>query len=404
MPQVWCPEPKFVDEQALPTYIEGMKYAGCRPCDPSLITMLAALSTSLLDDATARQLPQFVALAYWLRPAHLTRLSLELSQRDSPGLLRSPRGIALHLPPANVDTIFVYSWAMSVLAGNANVVRLSERLTLNADWLVRATARVVAQHDETHRQIFCNYPYGGETERAIAAQCDLRLIWGGDAKVRAVAQVPIRPDGLSLGFPDRQSLAIFDSDAYQIADEATRDKLAANFFNDVYWFDQMGCGSPRLLVWLGNPGELASDFYRRLRRAIQAHRYSVETGVTIDNSALANDLLAEGIATHYERFDNALHVSRTVDPVAAIARPHGGGFLCDWVAESLDAVAGMIGRKVQTITHFGIAPAAVERLGLSIAGRGGYRIVPVGQALQFDTTWDGVELFEHMTRKVLIRW
>ena len=58
---------------------------------------------------------------------------------------------------------------------------------------------------------------------------------------------------------------------------------------------------------------------------------------------------------------------------------------------------------VQTITHSGLTNAELELLANGIAGRGGYRIVPIGQALQFDTTWDGIELYEHMTRKILVR-
>ena len=34
-----------------------------------------------------------------------------------------PRGLALHITPANVDTMFLYSFAVSLLAGNLNVVR-----------------------------------------------------------------------------------------------------------------------------------------------------------------------------------------------------------------------------------------------------------------------------------------
>src|SRR5229473_1854189 len=43
------------------------------------------------------------------------------------GVRRFPRGLVFHVPPANVDTIFVYSWALSALAGNRNVVRISPR-------------------------------------------------------------------------------------------------------------------------------------------------------------------------------------------------------------------------------------------------------------------------------------
>jgi hypothetical protein len=403
MALVWSPAAETVADEALVARVAALTYAGRAPRHPDLIAMLGGLSRHILADPAARRVPQYVALAYWLRPAALTRLSAELAQGDAPGRLRVPRGVALHLPPTNVDTIFVYSWAMSVLAGNANVVRLAESLSADTQWLVGAVSRVVAEHGEAGRHLFCHYAYGGETERALARHADLRMIWGGDAKVEAVSRVPVRPDGLSIGFPDRQSLAMVATDAYGAADAAARDALAVDFFNDVFWFDQMGCGSPRVLVWLGEPGALAEDFYGRLRGVIGARGYGVETGVAIGKTVLANDLLAEGVVSRYRRFGNALDVNRTADPGTALARSHGGGFLCDWVAPSVEAVAAIVTRKVQTITHFGVQAAALERLAQGISGRGGYRIVPVGQALQFDPTWDGIDLFEHMTRRIVIR-
>ena len=132
--------------------------------------MLGALSRHLLEAPFARRVPQYVALAYWLRPAALTRPSEELAQTDAPGRIRAPRGVALHLPPTNVDTIFAYSWAMSgILAGNTNVVRLAERLAPDTQWLaVPPVSRVVAEHGEADRHLFCHYAYGGETERESA--------------------------------------------------------------------------------------------------------------------------------------------------------------------------------------------------------------------------------------------
>ncbi len=49
-----------------------------------------------------------------------------------------PRGNVFHVPPANVDTIFVYSWALSALAGNHNVVRISERSAAAAETILDA--------------------------------------------------------------------------------------------------------------------------------------------------------------------------------------------------------------------------------------------------------------------------
>jgi hypothetical protein len=276
MALIWSPHATSVPDDVLVTRAANMVYMGHTPLHESHISMLGTLSQTILNDRVARKIPQYVALAYWLRPAALRRLCGDLAHSDVSSSMRVPRGVALHLPPTNVDTIFVYSWAMSVLAGNTNIVRLPKILTTEAQWLVNIVSRVVEEYGESARHLFCQYSYGGETERDLAGLVDLRMIWGGDEKVRAAASVPIRPDGLSIGFPDRQSLAIISTESYEMADEKLRDALAASFFNDVFWFDQMGCGSPRLLVWLGGPGELAEDFYDRLSREITKREYKIE--------------------------------------------------------------------------------------------------------------------------------
>ena len=399
---VWNPARAEVTDDALLHLVTDMEYQGQTPCDPAALALLGSLSQRILQDPVSRRMPQYVALAYWLRPAALARLVAALPAPPA-DLVPVPRGVALHLPPTNVDTIFVYSWAMSVLAGNANVVRLGTMLSEETEWLVRMVASTVADHGQSARQLFCHYPYGGETERALSSLTDLRMVWGGDRKVAAVSIVPIRPDGLSIGFPDRKSLAIISSPAYRAASDEERDALAVRFFNDVFWFDQMGCGSPRLIVWLDQPHDLAADLYRRLEAVIAERQYRVETGVAIGKLALSADLLAEGIATRHEAYSNELHINRVEDPVAALRRGHGGGFLADWVATNVEDIAGLISRPVQTLTHFGLDETASGRLARLIGGRGGYRIVPVGEALQFDTTWDGIDLMGHMTRRVLVR-
>lgn len=401
---IWQPAPEPIEESALVERVIAMSGSGREPCSAASLAMLGALSRELLSDPQSRAVPQYVALAYWLRPAALQRLTGELTQDERPGRLRVSRGVALHLPPTNVDTIFVYSWAMSVLAGNANIVRLASSLSGDTQWLVALVARVIAAHGEAGRHVFCHYGYGQAIEGSIAGQSDLRMIWGGDAKVDAVSRTPIRPDGLSIGFPDRRSLSIFSAQAYAAAGDDARDALAVQFSNDIFWFDQMGCGSPRLLVWLGEPGDLSADFYRRVQACAAKKQYALETGAVIGKFSLSNDLMAEGTSRHYATFGNALHVNRVLDPAAALSQTVGGGFLCDWCVDSLDEVPAAVSRQTQTITHFGLTPEQLEQLALSIGSRGGYRIVPVGQALQFDNLWDGVDLYEHMTRKILIRY
>lgn len=403
MAAIWEPERTEVDPELIVARAAAMEYQTREPCSDALLAMLSDISRTILKDPVSRRAPQYVALAYWLRPASLIRLKEAFAAGAKVSALRIARGVALHLPPTNVDTIFVYSWALSVLAGNANIVRMAETQSAETEWLIGTIAKAVARHDESGRQLFCTYPYGGKIEHALSSHCDLRMIWGGDEKVAAVSTTAIRPDGLSIGFPDRKSLAIMSTSAYASADDEARDAIAVQFYNDLFWFDQMGCGSPRLLIWAGAAPLQSEDFYRRLGKVVTARKFEVETGIAIGKRAFGNDLLAEEISDKQTVYSNEFSVCSVTDPQRALLRAHGGGFLCEWVVRDVHIVPPIISRAIQTITHFGFSSEELDTIARGIAGRGGYRIVPIGEALQFDTIWDGVDLFEHMTRKIVTR-
>ncbi len=402
---VWAPARAEIDASDLLGRIAGLRFAGREPLAAAAFDLLGAISAAIFADPMSRQVPQHVALAYWLRPAALARLRSTLAAAsESADYVPAPRGVALHLPPTNVDTIFVYSWAISVLAGNANVVRLGRTLSPAAERLVGLVTEAVARFGDSERQIFCTYAYGGSLEREIAEHCDLRLVWGGDAKVRQVGRVPIRPDGLTLGFPNRHSFAVIASNAYAEAREGIRDGLASNLYNDLFWFDQMGCGSPRILFWIGQPAtDLREDLRRRLLETVSRKRYAVETGIAIQKMARGHDFLAEGVTTRFAMPTNALGISEVREPAAFLERAMGGGFLGEMVVGALADIVPFIAREAQTLTHFGIEGAELRRFASAVAGRGLYRIVPVGSALSFDIDWDGVSLFEHATRRIVVR-
>ena len=138
------PEPVQVDAAELETRVAGLTYASGTPYSPDLVKVLDEISRRILQHPQLRHGPQYVALAFWLRRASMQRLADSLRAAEQPGYLPSARGVALHLPPTNVDTIFVYSWAMSLFAGNANVVRLPESLKPETRLLVGLLAATLA--------------------------------------------------------------------------------------------------------------------------------------------------------------------------------------------------------------------------------------------------------------------
>src|SRR4051812_22997102 len=157
---------------------------------------LARLSAGLLADPVLRQDPASVSVAYWLRRAQLARLAKEHAQRAAtePDVVRVPVGRVLHMAPSNVDTLFLYSWALAYLCGNASIVRLSQEQGIIVTALLRvidAVAAVDVELRESNR--FVTYGHDDSITSALSEWCAHRIIWGGDEAVAAIRPLPLRP-------------------------------------------------------------------------------------------------------------------------------------------------------------------------------------------------------------------
>src|SRR3569833_2071402 len=108
------------------------------PFNDEIIAFCADFSRRIFRDEQAGKYPELQALAFWMRKAELARLAAEFGQLRKTGAVLVPRGLVFHVPPANVDTIFIYSWALSARAGNHNVVRVASRSAGAAEAVLEA--------------------------------------------------------------------------------------------------------------------------------------------------------------------------------------------------------------------------------------------------------------------------
>jgi hypothetical protein len=74
--------------------------------DERVREFLTAFSRRLLRPEVARRHPELGSLGFFLRKGELARAVARLGD-GAAGQRRAPRGLVLHFPPANVDTIFV---------------------------------------------------------------------------------------------------------------------------------------------------------------------------------------------------------------------------------------------------------------------------------------------------------
>lgn len=406
MIRLWSPRSLMIADEAFLQQVAALEQRAAPPFDDARLDVIADISRLILADPIGTAQPQFVALAYWMRRSALVRMKAHWQERHvDPDALPVARGVALHLPPTNVDTIFVYSWVLSFLAGNTNIVRLPSQRSETVEWLIAIIVDALHAAGMGAEHLFCAFDHDGDTLPRISQYCDLRLIWGGDAKVNAVSRFPLRPDGLSIGFPDRSSATMIASAAYLASDDAQRDALAVSLFNDVFWFDQMGCGSPRVIFWVDGDGRHGmADLAMRLDRVARQRGYVGEPAVAIAKMVSSYGMLADGSARQVHHYSNALDVvySDMADDAMRPAK-QGGGLLTSVTVGNIVDIAAWVGRDVQTITHHGLSREELTRFAKRIGTRGGYRLVPVGMALAFGETWDGVPLLTHMTRRIVIQ-
>jgi Acyl-CoA reductase (LuxC) len=328
----------------------------------------------------------------------------EYRARNDGRLLHLPRGLVFHVPPANVQTIFIYSWVMALLAGNRNVVRLSRRDSPQTLLLCRLLREILSNASQAVRDSSLMIQYGHEPEitAAISQACDVRVIWGGDAAVEAVRAAPLPAQAKEITFADRFSLCALRAEA--VLEESEVDDLAARFYNDTFWFDQMACSSPRLVLWCGGGEDCrrASErFYRALERTIAGKGYDAGVGARLNQFTFACRAVVDGHASAYQEY-GGLCVLRGAR-LDHLPREHcGAGLLYHYEAPGLEAMDGFVTRREQTLTYFGFAREEMLALAVRLNGRGIDRMVPVGQALSFQRHWDGYDLLGELMREVWV--
>ncbi|NMO55038.1 gamma-glutamyl phosphate reductase [Actinoplanes sp. TBRC 11911] len=366
--------------------------------DPRVVDFLTKLARKLLAPAVARRHPELGSLGFFLRPAELHRA---IARMQHPDALVFPRGNVFHVPPANVDTIFVYSWALSALAGNHNVVRISERSAVAADTILEALNEVLADADpviaRTQRMI--TYGRDDAVTAALSQWCDLRVIWGGDNAINSIRKQPLRPSARDMTFADRTSWAAISADGWRAASPKARRDAVVGFSNDSYWFDQAACSSPRTVFLVGSEtGDVREQFVELLLDVVDQRGWAVDASMAVEKRVNAYELAATGAVSAIDFPANTVtSLSLTAVPQAPRYWIGAGAFPFAEVGSLLDLVPAM-NRQDQTFAHFGFQPDELREFALALGGRGVDRIVPLGSALTFGAIWDGYDLPREFTR------
>jgi hypothetical protein len=344
------------------------------------------LRATNLEHLVARELPRLAALESFT----------PLEGRKSLRVL--PKGLVGHWIAGNVPLLGMFSWAMSALLGNRNVIRLSSR----QEDLVSPLLETLAECSDTGRMIaeqtmLVFFDRENRTaHETMSRHCDVRIAWGGREAVEAIQSLPCEWECETVALGPRMSMAVVDPSA---ASPRALQRLAT----DIVYFDQMACSSPQYLFLKGAAGETAFDEVLQLftesfatqARAIVRHPldFSETYRIQLDRTRL---LLEGGQLEHDEQTQWTVAV--VSDPNRAVTCVNR--FLQVIPFQDFDTIHRHIPRNVQTVITL-LDAQQTEQFTEGAARYGVCRFPRPGEGNHFENPWDGVPLASRLTRWVL---
>jgi hypothetical protein len=371
--------------------------------DERSVNFVNDFSNKLLKHPDIKEYPDLVALAYWFRKARIKKLKENF--KNDKTYERLGRGLAFHVAPSNVDTIFIYSFFISLLSGNYNFIRISND-TSPQIIIILEILNEMAKKDTwgcCKRFVICNYDYDKEITNFLSKNCDLRLIWGGDDTVNDISSFSLKPTATEIKFPDRSSFSVINIDVFANIDEEALEQLSSSFLKDILLFGQQACSSPKAVFFIGSQAkeEYITRFWKSVNNKITENLgISQNMNRYVSASSMA---IEQSVKIKKSNFDTKeiVVLEGNLGSDKSFREDHfGEGMIIQYKLEAIEELTKHIKDKDQTISIFGFKREDILKLILNIPNRGIDRIVPIGSSLEFDHIWDGNNLFDLMSRKI----
>jgi hypothetical protein len=304
----------------------------------------------------------------------------------------------------------MYSMAVSLLMGNKNILRVSNRM--NAPQIKKLFAHFNALMAQDTYALFghyiniITYDHSAEISGYISQHSAARVIWGGDNTIQTFRNIPAAPRTKDVVFADRLSALVIDATAYLKLADGDITAFAKKFFNDAYTFDQKGCSSPQNVYLIGSDNDCQLALKRMaadLETYVKAH---YDTDIASIASLKLNrevDDVMDGLIDQLEgnNFVTFVHARDILQ--SSIQHSCGAGYFYVNYIPSIVDLQPIVTAKLQTVSYFGLDNHQINQLKALSHGEGIDRIVPMGNALDFYYIWDGYNLFDELSRKVYVK-
>lgn len=390
-------------------YLAGQPIENKKPLQPYdniICEFLAELSRKLQRDKEALQYPDILSFAFFCRKANIKRMKMEFED----GRFRMGKGIVLHIAPSNVPINFAFSYVFGLLAGNANIVRVSSTKKFSQTDIVCRVLNELLEDERfqviKEKTAIVSYERNKETTDALSLMSNARVIWGGNATIEEIRRSPISSRCTEITFADRFSFGIIGAQSVLEASNDEVRKLAENFYNDTYLMDQNACSTPHLIIWDANNCEKVEQAKKRFWENVYiiAQKYDLADIKVSDKYVMACEYAVSfpEIEQLYKH-DNLLYVCKLKSMPQNMTHLRGKfGLFFEYELKDINELVGTINESVQTCVYYGIDKEILKKFIIDNGITGIDRIVPFGESLNIGTFWDGYNIISDLSRIINI--
>lgn len=379
--------------------IEMVNLNPLQPFSDEVLEFLTKLSVKIMRDKESKQYPDIITFGFFCRKGNLQKLKqIYVRGIDE----RIGRGLSFHIAPSNVPINFAYSLVIGLLSGDVCVVRASTKDFAQTRIICRLMEETFAENPSIIEDYIAVITYNRDSNMTeeLSKLADARIIWGGDNTVNEIRKSQMKPRAIEVTFADRYSLCVLD--AAKLLELTDLQKLAREFYNDTYLYDQNACSSPRMMIWLGdkeNIGKAKEIFWNAIHEYL-LNRYQIEAVVAVDKLMTELNCAVDFENVYIEKTEDNL-INRVQIQSLEMNIPDyrclGGCFL-EYNAANLDNLAKIVTDKYQTLSYLGCNPKELQKWVIKNGLKGIDRIVPIGKTADFGVIWDGFDLITALSR------
>ena len=363
------------------------------------------LSNLILSDKKLKY-PDIVAFGFWLRKKNIKKYI----QQYSDNFKRVGVGLAYHITPSNIPTNFAYSFIFGVVAGNSNVIKISDLESFQSKYIIKKIRKLFKEKKYENfkkTNAFIKYKHDDEINSYLSSKCNARILWGGNNTINLFKKFKTAERTREINFPDRYSICLINASYLKSLEKNSYNKLIQNFFNDTFLVDQNACSSPRLVIWLKKKSldltKIKKSFWKRLGDKLV--NYHLDASLDYKKFTILCETLTKG---NYKLINNSINnklyllQKKSLEDLSVLSNLKLGIFF-EYETSNIDEVFNLKDQSIQTLSYIGFEKKYLRNIFEKNACSSYDRIVPVGTVLDMDFSWDGYTIPYELSRIVDIK-